>query len=298
MTTYQFIDAEKATWSVRALCAALRVARSAYYAWKGGTRCARATADVALGVHIKAIHRRSRGTYGVPRMLVELRAEGHRVGHGRVARLMREQGLAGTPKRRFRPTTTDSNHTNRVAENLLNRQFTVTGPNQAWVGDITYLRTRAGWVYLAVLLDLFSRKVVGWSLRGHMQTELCLQALHQAVATRHPGPGLLHHTDRGSQYTSDDYQDELKALGATPSMSRKGNCWDNAVAESFFGTLEQELVRQQGEWADEEAVYAAVSDYIHGFYNQRRRHSTLGQLSPVDFEAAYWAAQQAVAVAA
>ena len=294
MSVYQFVHAEKATWSVRALCAALRIARSAYYGWREGTRCARATADAALSVHVKAIHRRSRGTYGVPRMLVELRGEGHRVGHGRVARLMREQGLAGTPKRRFRPMTTDSNHKDRVAENLLDRQFTVAGPNRAWVGDITYLRTRGGWVYLAVLLDLFSRKVVGWSLQAHMQTELCLQALRQAVTLRQPGPGLLHHTDRGSQYTSDDYQKELKALGATPSMSRKGNCWDNAVAESFFGTLEQEVVKQQDEWADEEAARAAVSDYIHGFYNQRRRHSTLGQVSPVEFEAAH----RAVAVAA
>ncbi len=298
MTAYRFIDAEKATWSVRALCGALRLARSAYYGWKTGRRCARAAADVALGVHIKAIHRRSRGTYGVPRMLVELRAEGHRVGHGRVARLMREQGLAGTPKRRFRPTTTDSDHKDPIAKNLLDRQFTATRPNQLWVGDITYLRTRTGWVYLAVLLDLFSRKVVGWSLQGHMQTELCLQALRGAVTVRQPAPGLLHHTDRGSQYTSDDYQKELKALGATPSMSRKGNCWDNAVAESFFGTLEQELVRQEGEWADEEAALAAVGDYIHVFYNQRRRHSTLGQQSPVDYEAAYWTAQQALAVAA
>ena len=222
MSVYQFVHAEKANWSVRALCAALRIARSAYYGWREGTRCARATADAALAVHVKAIHRRSRGTYGVPRMLVELRGEGHRVGHGRVARLMREQGLAGTPKRRFRPTTADSNHKDRVAENLLDRQFTVAGPNRAWVGDITYLRTRGGWVYLAVLLDLFSRKVVGWSLQAHMQTELCLQALRQAVTLRQPGPGLLHHTDRGSQYTSDDYQKELKALGATPSMSRKG----------------------------------------------------------------------------
>ena len=217
------------------------------------------------------------------------------MGHERVARLMREHGLSGTPKRRFRPTTTTTNPAARVAANILNRQFTATRPNQAWVGDITYLRTRSGWVYLAVLLDLFSRKVVGWSLQKHMQTELCLQALQQAVATRQPGTGLLHHTDRGSQYTSDDYGKNLEAIGAIPSMSRKGNCWDNAVAESFFGTLEQEEVRQGADWADEDAARAAVSDYIHGFYNQRRRHSTLGQLSPVDFEAAHRDAVLAVA---
>ncbi len=288
MTAYRFIDAEKAIWPVRVICRALRVSRSAYYTWKQGGTTGRAASDATLSVHIKAIHRRSLGTYGVPRVLAELRAEGHQVGKERVGRLMREQGLTGTPKRRYRPTTTDSDHDDRVAENLLDRKFTSTVPNQAWVGDITYLATRAGWVYLAVLIDLFSRKVVGWSLQQHMQTELCLQALHQAVATRHPGPGLLHHTDRGSQYTSDDYQDALEAIGATPSMSRKGNCWDNAVAESFFGTLEQELVLQLEEaWHDEAAARAAVGAYIHGFYNQRRRHSTLGQLSPVQFEAAH-----------
>jgi transposase InsO family protein len=294
VTAYRFVDAEKAVWPVRVICRALRVSRSAYYEWKQARTTEKAAEDAVLSVHIKAIHRRSRGTYGVPRVLVDLRAEGHLVGKDRVARLMRLQGLAGTPKRRFRPTTTDSDHTDRVAKNLLDRQFTFLAPNRAWVGDITYLPTKAGWVYLAVLLDLFSRKVVGWSLQKHMQTELCLQALSRAIATRQPGAGLLHHSDRGSQYTSADYQRALGAIGATPSMSRKGNCWDNAVAESFFGTLEQELVLQQEEvWGDENAARSAVGDYIHGFYNQRRRHSTLGQFSPVDFEAAYRAQARA-----
>jgi transposase InsO family protein len=295
VTAYRFIDAEKAIWPVRIMCRALHISRSAYYDWKQARTTARGAADARLRIHIKAIHRRSRGTYGVPRVLVELRAEGHQVGKERVARLMREQGLTGTPKRRYRPKTTDSDHDDRVAKNLLDRQFEAGSPNRAWVGDITYLPTRAGWVYLAVLIDLFSRKVVGWSLQKHMQTELCLEALHQAVAIRQPAAGMLHHTDRGSQYTSDDYQDALKAFGATPSMSRKGNCWDNAVAESFFGTLEQELVLQQEEvWANEIAARAAVGDYIHCFYNQQRRHSTLGQISPVEFEAAH----RAVAFAA
>ena len=294
MTAYRFIDAEKAIWPVRAICGALQVSRSAYYVWKQARTTEKAAEDAALSVHIKAIHRRSRGTYGVPRMLVELRAEGHSVGKDRVGRLMRLQGLVGTPKRRFRPTTTDSDHADRVAENLLDRQFTVVAPDRAWVGDITYLLTKSGWVYLAVLIDLFSRKVVGWSLQKHMQTELCLQALRQAIATRQPQAGLLHHSDRGSQYTSDDYQEALGRIDARPSMSRKGNCWDNAVAESFFGTLEQELVLQQTEvWADELAARSAVGEYIHGFYNQRRRHSTIGQLSPVEFEAAYRAVARA-----
>ena len=291
MTAYRFIFGEKAGWSSRAMCRTLRVSRSAYHAWAARLPTEKTAADTLLRVHIKATHRRSRGTYGVPRMTVDLRAEGHDVGRTRVGRLMRELGLQGIPKRRFRGTTTDSDHTQRVAKNLLDRQFEVAEPNRAWVGDITYLPTKEGWVYLAVLLDLFSRKVVGWALRSHMRTELCLSALQQAVATRRPRPGLLHHTDRGSQYTSDDYQDALQAIGATPSMSRKGNCWDNAVSESFFGTMEQELVIPQGTWRDEEEARRAVGDYIHGFYNHCRRHSTLGYVSPVDYEAAHRALQ-------
>jgi putative transposase len=285
VTAYRFIETERAVWPVRMMCRVLRVSRSAFYDWAAGKTGDKAAADAVLAVHIKTIHRRSRATYGAPRVLAELRAEEHQVGHRRVARLMREHGLKGTPKRRFRPTTTDSKHNDRVAPNLLNRRFKALAPNQAWVGDITYLATRSGWVYLAVLLDLFSRKVVGWSLRSHMQTELCLEALRQAVTTRQPGAGLLHHSDRGSQYTSDAYQKELGTIGATPSMSRKGDCWDNAVAESFFGTLEQELVLPEGPWTNEATARAAVADYIHGFYNQSRRHSTLGHRSPVEFEA-------------
>ena len=287
MTAYRFILAERAVWSSRAMCRALRVSRSAYHAWAVREPAKKAAADRVLRVHIKATHRRSHGTYGVPRMTVELRAEGHAVGRTRVGRLMRELGLQGIPKRRFRGTTTDSDHTDRVAENLLDRQFTVAEPDTIWVGDITYLPTAEGWVYLAVLIDLFSRKVVGWALRSHMRTELCLSALQQAVTTRRPVRGLLHHTDRGSQYTSEHYQNALDAFGATPSMSRKGNCWDNAVSESFFGTMEQELVIPKGPWPDQEAARRAVSDYIHGFYNHQRRHSTLGYLSPVDYEAAH-----------
>lgn len=282
------MEAEKAHWSVRTMCAVLAVSRSAYYAWRAGGRSKRTIADAALEVHVKAIHRRSRGTYGAPRITAELIAEGHDVGRGRVARLMRALGLVGTPKRRFQPRTTDSNHENRPADNLLNRQFTAKAPNEAWVGDITYLATKAGWVYLAVLIDLFSRKVVGWSLQTHMRTELCLEALRQAVCLRRPAAGLLHHTDRGSQYAGADYGKALRQLGAVVSMSRRGNCWDNAVAESFFGTLEQELVRPLAAcWADDVAARAAVGKYIHDWYNRRRRHSTLGYVSPIDFEVAH-----------
>ena len=293
MSTYRFIHAERATWPVRLQCRTLGVARSAYYDWERAEPGPQATENAVLSVHIKAIHRRSRGTYGSPRVFAELRAEGHQVGRNRVARLMRELGLEGTPKRRFKGSTTDSDHDDNVAENLLQREFHAERPNQAWVGDITYLRTAAGWVYLAVLIDLFSRKVVGWELASHMQTELCLAALTQALSTRDPDEGVIHHTDRGSQYTSDAYQRVLTDAGAVPSMSRKGDCWDNAVAESFFGTLEQELVNQSELWADEDEARTAVSGYIHAFYNTVRRHSTVGYVSPVDFETAYRAVQVA-----
>ena len=240
--------------------------------------------NASLSVHVRAIHRRSRGTYGSPRIHAELKSEGHRVGRHRVARLMREMGLSGTPKRRFRVTTTRSKHTMPVAENVLQRDFHVDAPNRVWVGDITYLSTAAGFVVLSVLLDLYRRKVVGWSLAPHMHTERCMNALNQAKPTRSPAPGLLHHSDRGSQYTSGAYQGALAAISARPSMSRKGDCWDNAVAESFFGTLEQELVRSSPRWADGEEARKAVGETIHSFYNAQRRHSSLGYLSPVDFE--------------
>ena len=285
MSTYRFIHAERARWSARLMCRVLEVSRSVYYDWLQRDTRQEAHADAVLAIHIKAIHRRSRGTYGSPRVHAELVANGHRVGLNRVARLMRELGLSGVPKRRFKGTTTRSDHADPVADNLLDRDFHADQPNQVWVGDITYLRTASGWVYLAVLLDLFSRKVVGWAMATHVQTELCLAALHQAVACRQPGPGLVHHTDRGCQYTSKAYQAALREKLITPSMSRKGNCWDNAVSESFFGTLEQELVSEHGSsWRDLGQARAAVSDYIHGFYNLTRRHSTLGYLSPVDFE--------------
>jgi putative transposase len=287
VTAYRFIDAEKANEPVRLLCRMLGVSRAAFYAWKAGTTWSRGRVrDAALAVHIRAIWKRARETYGSPRVTVELKSEGHVVGRRRVARVMQEHGLKGTPSKRFRGSTTDSKHTALVAPNLLERDFTANEPNRVWVGDITYLPTRAGWVYLAVLLDLFSRKVVGWELASHMRDDLCLGALRRAIATRSPAPGLIHHTDRGSQYASSDYQRALSDIAAMPSMSRKGDCWDNACAESFFGTLEQEL-GGKADWADEAEARAAVGAYIHKFYNPVRRHRTLGQVSPVAFEEQY-----------
>ena len=286
MTTYRFIDAERANESVRHLCQVLGVSRAAFYEWKSEREPKRKSRDQSLVVHIKAAWRRGRKNYGSPRVTRELKAEGHAIGRRRVARLMREHGLKGAPNKRFRGSTTDSKHLAPVAPIIVNREFVVRKPDCLWVGDITYLPTRSGWVYLAVLIDLFSRKVVGWSLASHMRDELCLEALSRAVAARNPARGLVHHTDRGSQYASNDYRKALSDLGAVQSMSRKGDCWDNACAESFFGTLKQEL---GGDviWADETEARAAIGDYIHHFYNPVRRHSTLDYSSPVAYEHQY-----------
>jgi putative transposase len=285
VNAYELIQAERACASTRALCRTLGVSRSAFHRWSAQRGGPRRAENARLTVHIRALHLRSRGTYGSPRIRRDLAAEGLAVGRKRVARLMRAAGLSGTPKRRFRGTTTDSGHPLPVANNLLQRDFTANKPNQAWVGDITYLPTTEGWTYLAVILDLFSRKVVGWALESHMETSLCTSALRQAIATRAPKPGLVHHTDRGSQYASVAYGEVLKKNGLIASMSRKGNCWDNAVAESFFGTLEQELFGpMERKPADLEHMRKILGDYIHHFYNTRRRHSKLDYQSPVDFE--------------
>ena len=275
------------------LCRVLQVSRSAYYEWVAG-RTWKQKRDRMLEVHIRAAHRRSHGTYGSPRIRAELRALGLPVGRRSVARLMKRIGISGTPKKRFRGSTTDSDHQLQIAPNLLKRQFQVCQPNTAWVGDITYLPVQDGWVYLAVLIDLFSRKVVGWAVQETMETELCLKALRRAVTARGNVQGTIHHTDRGSQYASKAYRSSLARSGFVQSMSRKGNCWDNAVAESFFGTLEQELMPEQP-WRDVEAARAAVGRYIHHYYNLVRRHSTLGYISPISFETAHKAAERQAA---
>ena len=283
MTAYRFIQAEKANHTVYRLCSALSVSRAAFYAWQQGGVSARASEDQRLAVHIRAAHRVSRGTYGSPRLSRELKAEGLAVGRRRVARLMKEAQLAGVPRRRF-VTTTNSRHDEEVAPNLVQRDFQASQPNAVWVGDITYVQTARGWLYVAVLLDLHSRKVVGWEAAEHMRTDLCLVALRRAVSVRRPPAGLTHHTDRGCQYASGSYRDELVAHGIRSSMSRPRDCWDNAVAESFFGTLKTELLHRRS-WASPGEARAAIADYIHDFYNRTRRHSSLGYVSPVDFEA-------------
>ncbi len=233
-------------------------------------------------IEIELSHKASDRTYGSPRVHEDLQEQGIRCGRKRVARLMRENGIRAKQARRFKATT-DSDHNDPVAPNLLDREFHVDVPDRVWVADLTYIWTREGWLYLAVILDLFSRRVVGWSMSRRITSQLTLEALSVALWSRNPSPGLLHHSDRGSQYTCGDYRDVLDEHGVLCSMSRKGDCWDNAVAESFFKTLKVERVNDRDYWTREEAQ-TDIIDYIERFYNRKRRHSYLGYVSPVEYE--------------
>ena len=279
---FELVHAERANIPVAFSCRVLGVSRSGYYQWTRSTPSARARADQALSAEVRAIHREHRGRYGSPRVHRELRARGHRVARKRVARLMREQGLCGRSPRRSRRTT-DSRHGYRIAPNLLDRDFSAAAPNEAWVGDITYVPTQEGWLYLAVLLDLFSRRVVGWAMSDRIDTELAREALSMANGQRTPGTGLIHHTDRDCRYASDEYQAALRQMGMVPSMSGKADCWDNAVAESFFATLEKELLAT-GPLTSRESTRLAIADYIEHYYNNKRRHSYLDYVSPLEYE--------------
>jgi transposase InsO family protein len=276
------VEAEKATYPVRLLCRCLAVSRSGYYAWRRRGTSERSREDAQLGIAIAASHAESRRTYGSPRVLRDLRDQGRRVSRKRVARLMRERGLVARQRRRFKATT-DSKHSYPVAANVLMRSFRVEAPNTAWVTDITYVATREGWLYLAVILDLFSRRVVGFAMSERITRELVLEALRRALARRPGVWDLIHHSDRGSQYASHDYREALEKAGITCSMSRRGNCWDNAVAESFFGTLKVELLHERPQ-QDRAPTQRAITEYIDDFYNVRRRHSSLGYQSPLEFE--------------
>jgi putative transposase len=279
---FRFIAAEKATFPVRLLCRTLLVSRAGFYAWQRRAPSARSQADERLGVEIAAIHAETRQRYGSPRIHAELVERGCRTGRKRVARLMRVQGLAARRRRRFR-VTTQSRHPFPIAPNVLAREFERPGPDQAWVTDITYIPTGEGWLYLAVVLDLGSRFAVGWAMDSRITDDLTLDALEMALARRRPPPGLLHHSDRGSQYASRDYQRVLVQHGIVCSMSRRGNCWDNAVAESFFASLKVELVHDAA-WATRTAARIELFEYLEVFYNGQRRHSALGYLSPRAFE--------------
>jgi putative transposase len=277
-----FIAAQKAFYAIALLCDVLGVSRSGYYAWSRRPEPARAKADAALKTQIAAAYKKSRSTYGSPRVHAELRGKGVKVGRKRVERLMREEGIKARQKRRFRRTT-DSNHTDPIAPNVLERQFTAEAPNQVWVTDVTYIATDEGWLYLAVIVDLFSRRVVGWAASATNDRFLALDALDLALRARKPRPGLLHHSDRGSPYASDDYRKALRRRGIVASMSRSGDCWDNAVAESFFATLKAELVDHE-RYPTRAFAIASIGDYLESFYNPSRRHSHLGYKSPIEFE--------------
>jgi putative transposase len=279
---FAFIAAEKAFFPVALLCQVLQVSRSGFYAWQIRPPAARTQQNQRLAISVAAIYTHSHGRYGSPRVHAELCGSGQRTGRKRVARLMRMQGLRARPRRRYRRTT-DSGHGLAIKGNVLARRFAAAQPNAGWVTDITYLWTLEGWLYLAVILDLFSRRVVGWSMSESLERGLVLDALKMALAERQPPPGLIHHSDRGSQYASHDYQQMLAQHGMIASMSRRANCWDNAVAESFFATLKMELVYQT-QWSTRDQARTAVFEYIELFYNRRRRHSAIGYLSPYQFE--------------
>lgn len=264
------------------MCRLLEVRRSTYYAWRRRAESRRAKEDRRLVVEIKLSHKASDRTYGSPRVHRDLREQGIRCGCKRVARLMRENGIRAKQARRFKATT-DSDRGAPVAANLLDRQFEVDRPDRVWTADITYIWTREGWLYLAAILDLFSRRVVGWSLGKRIDAQLTLRALRAALWSRKPAAGLLHHSDRGSQYACGDYQDVLDEHGIVCSMSRKGDVWDNAVSESFFKSLKVERVNDRDYWTREQAT-TDISDYIERFYNRTRRHSYLGYVSPVEYE--------------
>ena len=280
--TYSFIDAHRDSWPVAVMCDALGVSTAGYYAWRDRPISARQQRRKALTAQVRVIHAEVKARYGSPRVHAELVARGHGCCVNTVARLMREAGIAAKTTRKFRHTT-DSNHDRPVAENHLDRQFEAARPNEAWVADITFIATREGWLYLAAVEDLYSRRVVGWSMAERMTSRLVVEALGMAVRRRVPGDDLLAHSDRGSQYASEHYRQLLSKHGIACSMSRRANCWDNAPMESFLATLKKELVHHEDYQTREEAK-ASLFEYIEVFYNRQRRHSTLGFKSPSEYE--------------
>lgn len=280
---YRAIHEHDRRYPIRLMCRALAVSAAGYYAWRSRPESPRSVNTRTVLSAIRVIHQESRETYGSPSIWDALRKQGHGVGEHRVARLMRQYGIRAKTVKKWRATT-QSQHRFPVAANTLNRQFTVESPNRVWAGDLTYVWTIEGWLYLAVVLDLYSRLVIGWAMGPRLTVDLAEQALTMALANRNPRAGLLHHSDRGSQYAATSYQRLLGEHGITASMSRKGNCWDNACVESFFGTLKRELVYHR-HYAGREDAKQDIFEYIEVFYNRKRRHSTLGYHSPAEFEA-------------
>jgi putative transposase len=283
--SFALIDAKKAEIPVETACAALGVSVSGFYAWKSRPASGRQTDDMMMLAHIRAEFSTSNETYGSPRMHVELNESGLSIGRHRVARLMSENGLKVRQKTRFKKTT-DSDHGGAIATNVLDQDFTADGPDQKWGVDISYVWTAEGWLYLAIVLDLFSRRIVGWQLSDRMKRGLAIDALRRAINLRQPLPGLIHHSDRGSQYCSDDYRRLLRDNGFVASMSGRGNCYDNAMVETVFKTIKSELIWRTA-FTTRDQASKAIGRYIEGFYNPRRRHSSLGYVSPLAFEATF-----------
>jgi len=280
---FGFVDEHRRRWPVRMMCATLELSVSGYYAWRARPQSRRAVDNRALLEEIRRVHADSSGIYGSPRVHATLRRRGRRVGRSRIERLMRQAGLRGLAALPRRVRTTDSRHTYPIAPNRLGRNFVARRPGQVWLADLTYIATGEGWLYLAAVLDLHTRKIVGWSMRERLYTEIALEALNMAIERQRPAPGLIHHSDRGIQYAAEAYRLALARYGITPSMSGKGNCLDNAPMESFFHTLKTERVHHR--------VYTTRAEarrdlflYIEGFYNPRRLHSALGYISPAQAE--------------
>ena len=288
--SFALIDAKRAEVPIETACAVLDVSVSGFYAWKRRPASARQSDDMVMLAHIRSEFATSNETYGSPRMHAELKESGLAIGLHRVARLMSENGLKARQKTRFKKTT-DSDHGGPVASNILDQDFTAEAPDQKWGVDISYVWTAEGWLYLAIVLDLFSRKIVGWHLSDRMKRGLAIDALRRAIALRQPPAGLIHHSDRGSQYCSADYRRLLRDHGFVASMSGRGNCYDNAMVESVFKTIKSELVWRTS-FASRDQASKAIGQYIEGFYNPRRRHSSLGYVSPAKFEIDHRAASR------
>lgn len=292
---YAFIAAHAGEFPVLVMCRVLRVTRSGYYAWLRYPESKRARENERLLTRIRIVYKENKETYGSPRVHQQLQKEGEKCGEVRVAKLMAVNGIRAKQAKKF-VVTTDSNHDQPVAENVLDRQFEVDEPNKVWASDITYIPTDEGWLYLSGVMDLCSKAAVGWSMGDRLESSLVVDALEMAYRRRMPEPGLLHHSDRGSQYASTEYRNLLDRYGMEQSMSRKGNCWDNAPMESFFGTLKRELVHHRRYRTRQEAR-RDIFEYIETFYNRKRLHSSLGYMSPLDFES-QWLEQRQAARAA
>jgi putative transposase len=282
---YSFIEAHRPMWRLSTMCRVLKASKSGYLCWRDGREAPRKSADRALTVKIRAVHEEHRQVYGSPRVHRQLRQEGTRVSRKRVERLMHQAGIRVTPRQRF-VVTTDSDHDQPIADNLLKQDFKAEAPNTKWVTDITYIDTQEGWLYLSAIIDLFSRRVVGWAMGARMDRGLVLRALDMAMGNRAPNKGLIHHSDRGSQYASEDYREALITAGIEASMSRRGNCYDNAVIESFWHSLKVELVYRRT-FSTRAQAESEIYNYIEVFYNRVRLHSSLGYLSPAVFETAF-----------